>query len=270
MKYLGLSEVSASTLRRAHAVHPIAAIQVEYSPFTLDIEDEKYSVLKTARELGVKVVAYSPVGRGLLTGRFVSLVRYRTMVGLAHPSTLVQTSPDQLEATDLRRFLPRFSAENFPKVLKIVDVVKAIASKHNATPGQVSIAWLLAQGDDILPIPGSSKPTVRLPFVPTFLVPLNLLHTEHQGKHRCGERQARPRGCPADPSGRCCRGPDAWASLPRGIHGTRHGRYSSALVKLNVVQHWNIMDRNVTMCTHSNTTLPWLLCLLAFGLAKQR
>ena len=72
MKYLGLSEVSASTLRRAHAVHPIAAIQVEYSPFTLDIEDEKYAVLKTARELGVKVVAYSPVGRGLLTGRYVS------------------------------------------------------------------------------------------------------------------------------------------------------------------------------------------------------
>ena len=72
MKHLGLSEVSAATLRRAHAVHPIAALQVEYSPFTLDIEDDKYSVLKTARELGIKVVAYSPVGRGLLTGRYVS------------------------------------------------------------------------------------------------------------------------------------------------------------------------------------------------------
>ncbi|KAM5541768.1 hypothetical protein V8D89_004497 [Ganoderma adspersum] len=138
VKYLGLSEVSAATLRRAHAVHPIAAVQVEYSPFTLDIEDDKHAVLKTARELGIKVVAYSPVGRGLLTGRY--------------------TSQDQLEATDLRRYLPRFSTENFPKVLKIVDVIKAVAGKHNATPGQVSIAWLLAQGDDILPIPGSSKP----------------------------------------------------------------------------------------------------------------
>ncbi len=73
VKYLGLSEVSAATLRRAHAVHPIAALQVEYSPFTLDIEDDKYAVLKTARELGIKIVAYSPVGRGLLTGRYVSL-----------------------------------------------------------------------------------------------------------------------------------------------------------------------------------------------------
>ena len=77
MKHLGLSEVSAATLRRAHAVHPIAALQVEYSPFTLDIEDDKYSVLKTARELGIKVVAYSPVGRGLLTGRYVSVTYCR-------------------------------------------------------------------------------------------------------------------------------------------------------------------------------------------------
>ncbi|KAM5537599.1 hypothetical protein V8D89_008677 [Ganoderma adspersum] len=139
VKYLGLSEVSADTLRRAHAVHPITALQVEYSAFTLDIEDDNTGLLKTARELGVKIVAYSPVGRGLLTGAI--------------------KSPDDLEATDGRRHLPRFSKENFPNVLKIVDSIKAIADKHEATPGQVALAWLLAQGDDVLPIPGSTKPT---------------------------------------------------------------------------------------------------------------
>ncbi|EJF61113.1 Aldo/keto reductase [Dichomitus squalens LYAD-421 SS1] len=139
VKYLGLSEVTADTLRRAHAVHPIAALQVEYSPFALDIEGEKYgAILKTARELGVKIVAYSPVGRGVLAGKY--------------------RSPDDLPEDDSRRYLPRFSAENFPKVLQAVDVVKGIAAKHGATPGQVSLAWLLAQGDDILPIPGSTKP----------------------------------------------------------------------------------------------------------------
>ncbi|TFK79374.1 Aldo/keto reductase [Polyporus arcularius HHB13444] len=137
VRYLGLSEVSAATLRRAHAVHPITALQVEYSPFSYDIEKPEYDLLRTARELGVKIVAYSPVGRGLLTGRF--------------------RSPDDLEENDRRRILPRFSAENFPNVLKIVDGIKAIADKHGATPGQVAIAWVLAQGDDILPIPGSTK-----------------------------------------------------------------------------------------------------------------
>ncbi|KAI0765200.1 Aldo/keto reductase [Fomes fomentarius] len=137
VKYLGLSEVSAETLRRAHAVHPISALQVEYSPFTLDVEDPEHAVLKTARELGVKIVAYSPVGRGLLTGKY--------------------SSPDDLEPTDQRRYLPRFSQENFPKVLKIVDGIKTIAEKHNATPGQIALAWVLAQGDDVLPIPGSTK-----------------------------------------------------------------------------------------------------------------
>ncbi|KAI0747134.1 Aldo/keto reductase [Daedaleopsis nitida] len=137
VKYLGLSEVSSDTLRRAHAVHPIAALQVEYSPFTLDIENPKYAVLKTARELGIKIVAYSPVGRGLLTGKY--------------------RSPDDLEPNDARHSLPRFSAENFPNVLKIVDAIKPIADRHNATLGQVTLAWLLAQGDDILPIPGSTK-----------------------------------------------------------------------------------------------------------------
>ncbi|KAH9849046.1 Aldo/keto reductase [Lenzites betulinus] len=137
VKYLGLSEISAETLRRAHAVHPISAIQVEYSPFALDIEHEQVGLLKTARELGIAIVAYSPVGRGLLTGQI--------------------RSPADLEETDARRRLPRFSEENFPKTLELVDSIKAIATKYNSTPAQVCLAWLLAQGDDIIPIPGTTK-----------------------------------------------------------------------------------------------------------------
>ncbi|KAI0360364.1 Aldo/keto reductase [Trametes cingulata] len=137
VKYLGLSEVSASTLRRAHAVHPIAAIQVEYSPFRLDIEHEEIDLLRTARELGVAVVAFSPLGQGLLTGRI--------------------RSPDDLAKDDPRHMLPRFSKENFPNILKIVEGIESIAKKHNATAGQVTLAWLLAQGNDILPIPGTTK-----------------------------------------------------------------------------------------------------------------
>ncbi|KAH9846267.1 Aldo/keto reductase [Lenzites betulinus] len=137
VKYLGLSEISAATLRRAHAVHPVAAIQVEYSPFTLDIEDDKIALLKTARELGVAVVAYSPLGRGLLTGG----IRVR----------------EDLGEGDVRLQLPRFSEENFPKVISVVDGIHAVAKKYDATPGQVTLAWLLAQGDDIIPIPGTTR-----------------------------------------------------------------------------------------------------------------
>ena len=153
MKYLGLCECSAATLRRAHAVHPISALQVEYSPFTLDIEDEKIGLLKTARELGVTIVAYAPLGRGILTGQY--------------------KSPDDFEESDFRRSLPRyvnlvvmlssthslyrFGKENFPNILKIADAMKQIGEKHNATAGQVSLAWLLAQGDDVIPIPGTTK-----------------------------------------------------------------------------------------------------------------
>ncbi|KAJ7469719.1 NADP-dependent oxidoreductase domain-containing protein [Mycena latifolia] len=123
VKYLGLSEVSASTLRRAHAVHPIAAVQVEYSPFTLDIEDPKINLLKTARELGVKI-----------------------------------KSPDDFDATDFRRMIARYSAENFPNILKLADGLKAIGTKYGgASGGQVALAWLLAQGDDVIPIPGTKK-----------------------------------------------------------------------------------------------------------------
>ncbi|KAI0092295.1 NADP-dependent oxidoreductase domain-containing protein [Irpex rosettiformis] len=135
IRYLGLSECTASTIRRAHAVHPITAIQVEYSLFALDVEQPGIDILKTARELGIAIVAYSPLGRGMLTGRF--------------------KSPDDFEKDDFRLTIPRFSHENFPKVLKIVDAVKAIAAKHNATPGQIALAWLLEQGEDIIPIPGT-------------------------------------------------------------------------------------------------------------------
>ncbi|KAJ7690820.1 Aldo/keto reductase [Mycena rosella] len=138
VKHLGLSEVSAATLRRAHAVHPIAAVQVEYSPFTLDIEDPKINLLATARELGVKIVAYAPIGRGLITGRF--------------------KSPDDFEEGDFRRMATRYSAENFPNILALADGLKAIGAKYNgATAGQVALAWLLAQGDDVIPIPGTTQ-----------------------------------------------------------------------------------------------------------------
>ncbi|GBE89155.1 Aldo-keto reductase yakc [NADP(+)] [Sparassis crispa] len=137
VKYLGLSECSADTLRRAHAVHPISALQVEYSPFTLDIEDEKIGLLKTARELGVTIIAYSPLGRGLITGKY--------------------RSPDDFDEDDARRKVPRYSKENFPNILKLADGLKRIGDRHGATAGQVSLAWLLAQGPDVIPIPGTTK-----------------------------------------------------------------------------------------------------------------
>ncbi|KAI0266187.1 Aldo/keto reductase [Gloeopeniophorella convolvens] len=135
VKYLGLSEVSADTLRRAHAVHPISALQVEYSPFTLDIEDEKIAVLKTARELGVAIVAYSPLGRGLITGQY--------------------KGPEDFESDDFRRAIPRYSKENFPRILELADGLARVGAARGATAGQVALAWLLAQGDDIIPIPGT-------------------------------------------------------------------------------------------------------------------
>ncbi|KAF5364300.1 hypothetical protein D9756_001130 [Leucocoprinus leucothites] len=137
IRYLGLSEVSSDTLRRAYAVHPIAVVQVEYSPFTLDIEDEKIALLKSCRELGVTVIAYSPLGRGLLTGQY--------------------KSPSDFEDGDFRKAIPRFSEENFPKVLGIADGLAEIGKKYNATASQIALAWVLAQGNDIIPIPGTKK-----------------------------------------------------------------------------------------------------------------
>lgn len=137
IRYLGLSEVSSATLRRAHKIHPIAAVQVEYSPFTTDIEDPHIALLQTCRELGVAVVAYSPLGRGFLTGQV--------------------KSRDGFEPGDARLGFPRFSEENFPKNLELVDTVGGLAKKKGCTPGQLSLAWLLAQGGDIIPIPGTKK-----------------------------------------------------------------------------------------------------------------
>ncbi|KAF7311307.1 Aldo-ket-red domain-containing protein [Mycena kentingensis (nom. inval.)] len=139
VKQLGLSEVSARTLRRAYAIHPIAALQVEYSPFTLDIEHPQLALLDVARQLGVTVVAYSPLGRGLLTGRY--------------------RSPDDFDEKDHRRVIPKFGAANFPKILNIVDTLAALGTdKYNgATSGQMALAWILAQGQDIIPIPGTKN-----------------------------------------------------------------------------------------------------------------
>ncbi len=137
VKYIGLSECSSDTLRRAYAVHPIACVQIEYSPFSLDIEREEIGLLKTCRELGVAIVCYSPLGRGMLTGQIRSL--------------------DDFEPTDFRRYAPRFSKENFPKNLELVDQLTAIAKKKNCTPGQLTLAWILAQGEDFIPIPGTTK-----------------------------------------------------------------------------------------------------------------
>ncbi|KAK0234588.1 NADP-dependent oxidoreductase domain-containing protein [Armillaria nabsnona] len=137
VKYLGLSECTAKDIRRAHAIHPISAIQVEFSPLVLDIEDPKLAILQTARELGITVVAYSPLAKGLITGQY--------------------TSPDDFEEGDFRKTIPKYSKENFPKILNLVDHLKEIASKHNATPGQVTLAWILAQGNDFVVIPGTKK-----------------------------------------------------------------------------------------------------------------
>ncbi|KAM0258922.1 hypothetical protein ACHAQJ_003578 [Trichoderma viride] len=137
VRYLGLSEISAQTLRRAHAVHPILAIQVEYSPFSMNIEHPQVALLETARELGVAVVAYSPLGRGMLTGQY--------------------RSPDDFDEGDFRLSLPRFSRENFPKNLKLVEKLESIALSKKCTPGQLTLSWLLAQGQDIFPIPGTKK-----------------------------------------------------------------------------------------------------------------
>jgi aryl-alcohol dehydrogenase-like predicted oxidoreductase len=134
VKYLGLSEASAATIRRAHAVHPIAALQTEYSLWTRDPEDE---VLKTTREMGIAFVAYSPLGRGFLTGQFKKF--------------------EDLAADDYRRFSPRFQGENFQKNLDLVSRVEELAKEKNCTPGQLALAWLLAQGEDIIPIPGTKR-----------------------------------------------------------------------------------------------------------------
>jgi aryl-alcohol dehydrogenase-like predicted oxidoreductase len=131
VRYLGLSEASADTIRRAHAVHPITAVQTEWSLFSRDIEE---SVLPTCRELGIGIVPYSPLGRGMLTG-----------------------VPRDLAADDFRRTLPRFTGENLDANLALVDEIRKVAARYVATPGQVALAWVLAQGNDVAPIPGTKR-----------------------------------------------------------------------------------------------------------------
>lgn len=137
IRYLGLSECSARTLRRAHKVHPIAAAQMEFSPFALEIESAQTDFLKTARELGVKIICYSPLGRGFLTNTI--------------------KSRDDLDKSDTRFNHPRFSEEHFGDNLKLVQTLSDVASKKGCTPGQLALAWVLAQGEDFIPIPGTKR-----------------------------------------------------------------------------------------------------------------
>jgi aryl-alcohol dehydrogenase-like predicted oxidoreductase len=134
VRHLGLSEASATTIRRAHAVHPITALQTEYSLFTRHVEDE---ILPVLRELGIGLVPYSPLGRGILTGAI--------------------TSTDALDADDFRRHNPRYQGEAFEANLALVAEVRRLAEQKGVTAGQLALAWVLAQGDDVVPIPGTKR-----------------------------------------------------------------------------------------------------------------
>ena len=133
VRYLGLSEVSANSLRKAHAVHPISAVQSEYSLLTRDVEN---GILKTTRELGISLVPYSPLARGLVTNKL---------------------DVDALAPDDFRRTLPRYQTENIDNNNKLIENFAAFAASKNCTPAQLALAWVLAQGEDIIPIPGTKK-----------------------------------------------------------------------------------------------------------------
>lgn len=134
VKYLGLSEAAPATIRRAHAVHPITALQTEYSLWSRDVEDQ---ILPTVRELGIGFVPYSPLGRGFLTGQF--------------------KTPEDLDAGDTRRNHPRFQGEAFQKNLDLVAAIGVMAADKGCTPAQLALAWVLRQGEDIVPIPGTKR-----------------------------------------------------------------------------------------------------------------
>lgn len=134
VRFLGLSEASPANIRRAQTVHPIAALQTEYSLWERDVEAE---ILPTCRELDIAFVPYSPLGRGFLTGQI--------------------SSPDDFASNDFRRFAPRFQGENFAKNLELVAHIKAMAEEKGCTPAQLALAWVLAQGEDMLPIPGTKR-----------------------------------------------------------------------------------------------------------------
>ena len=135
VRHLGISEASAQTIRKAHAVHPITALQTELSLWTRDVEEN--GVLATVRELGIGFVAYSPIGRGFLSGEIRSI--------------------DDLAPDDFRRHNPRFQGENFAKNLELVDRVREIAAEKGVTASQLALAWVLAQGPDVVPIPGTKR-----------------------------------------------------------------------------------------------------------------
>jgi aryl-alcohol dehydrogenase-like predicted oxidoreductase len=134
VRYIGLSEAGAQTIRRAHEVHPITAVQTEYSLWTRDVESE---ILPTLAELGIALVAYSPLGRGFLSGRF--------------------TSTDQLEEGDYRRYGPRFTGENLQQNLQLAERVRELAAEKDITPGQLALAWVLRRGEHTVPIPGTKR-----------------------------------------------------------------------------------------------------------------
>jgi len=134
IKYLGLSEAGPKTIRRAHQVHPLTALQTEYSLWSRDPEDE---ILETVKELGIAFVAYSPLGRGFLTGRFKKF--------------------EDFEENDYRRFSPRFQGENFQKNIALVKKIEELAKSKSVLPGQLALAWVLAQSENIIPIPGTTK-----------------------------------------------------------------------------------------------------------------
>ncbi len=134
VRHLGLSEASAETIRRAHAVHPITAVQTEYSLWTRDVEAQ---VLPTLRELGIALVAYSPLGRGFLSGRF--------------------TSPEELDEGDFRRYGPRFTGENLQANLKLAERVRELAAQKGVTAGQLALAWVLGRWEHVVPIPGTKR-----------------------------------------------------------------------------------------------------------------
>jgi aryl-alcohol dehydrogenase-like predicted oxidoreductase len=154
VRYLGLSEAGAKTIRRAHATYPITALQSEYSIWTRDPEGE---ILNTCRELGIGLVPYSPLGRGILTGKVKDTGEFGTK--------------------DFRRISPRFQGENFGKNLQLVERIERIAEEKNCTPGQLALAWVLAQGQDVVPIPGTKRRTYL---------------EQRSGAEGCGRRCALP------------------------------------------------------------------------------
>ncbi|KAH8678180.1 Aldo/keto reductase-like protein [Xylariales sp. PMI_506] len=160
IRHIGFSECSSDTVRRGHAIHPITAVQIEYNPWSLDVESELgTNLLSTCRELGVAIVAYSPLGRGFLTGKYRSL--------------------DDFEENDGRRQLPRFAPENFSKNLELVKIFEHLAAQKGCSPAQVVLAWILAQGPDFLPIPGTKK----IPYLEENLGAVSVQITVEEDKH---------------------------------------------------------------------------------------